>query len=137
MSQLNHDRGGQEAELQIQEEFQSGNSSPGAFTFGGWGQPGPAGRGAGLERAAPWGIPWLLPPVLPPAALPCPGNALGQQLPHSSFSSQQISVSQIKVDKVQIIGVQSSFAVCLDQDEQKILQSVTRWEPQSSWAGAS
>ncbi|NWH40867.1 PIRK5 kinase, partial [Chloropsis hardwickii] len=42
--------------------------------------------------------------------------------------NQQISVSQIKVDKVQIIGVQSSFAVCLDQDEQKILQSVTRWE---------
>lgn len=39
---------------------------------------------------------------------------------------QQLSVSQIKVDKVQIIGVQSSFAVCLDQDEQKILQSVTR-----------
>lgn len=70
-------------------------------------------------------------------ALPCPGNALGQQLPHSSLSSQQISVSQIKVDKVQIIGVQSSFAVCLDQDEQKILQSVTRWEPRSSWAGVS
>uniref|UniRef100_A0A8C6ZSV0 Phosphoinositide 3-kinase regulatory subunit 5 n=1 Tax=Nothoprocta perdicaria TaxID=30464 RepID=A0A8C6ZSV0_NOTPE len=40
----------------------------------------------------------------------------------------QISVSQIKVDKVQIIGIQSSFAVCLDQDEQKILQSVTRCE---------
>ncbi|KAJ7412976.1 Phosphoinositide 3-kinase regulatory subunit 5 [Willisornis vidua] len=40
----------------------------------------------------------------------------------------KISVSQIKVDKVQIIGVQSSFAVCLDQDEQKILQSVTRCE---------
>ncbi|KAM6050575.1 phosphoinositide 3-kinase regulatory subunit 5 isoform 3-T5 [Chlamydotis macqueenii] len=39
--------------------------------------------------------------------------------------NQQISVSQIKVDKVQIIGLQSSFAVCLDQDEQKILQSVT------------
>lgn len=42
------------------------------------------------------------------------------------FFYQQISVSQIKVDKVQIIGLQSSFAVCLDQDEQKILQSVTR-----------
>ncbi|NXE19913.1 PIRK5 kinase, partial [Ardeotis kori] len=42
--------------------------------------------------------------------------------------NQQISVSQIKVDKVQIIGLQSSFAVCLDQDEQKILQSVTRCE---------
>ncbi|NWX31214.1 PIRK5 kinase, partial [Notiomystis cincta] len=42
--------------------------------------------------------------------------------------NQQISVSQISVDKVQIIGLQSSFAVCLDQDEQKILQSVTRCE---------
>ncbi|GAB0197842.1 phosphoinositide 3-kinase regulatory subunit 5 [Grus japonensis] len=50
----------------------------------------------------------------------------------SKKSFNQISVSQIKVDKVQIIGLQSSFAVCLDQDEQKILQSVTRvpqqWE---------
>uniref|UniRef100_A0A6J0TY71 Phosphoinositide 3-kinase regulatory subunit 5 n=2 Tax=Pogona vitticeps TaxID=103695 RepID=A0A6J0TY71_9SAUR len=42
--------------------------------------------------------------------------------------NQQISVSQIKVDKVQIIGVNCSFAVCLDQDERKILQSVTRCE---------
>ncbi|NXD30049.1 PIRK5 kinase, partial [Spelaeornis formosus] len=42
--------------------------------------------------------------------------------------NQQISVSQVKVNKVQIIGVQSSFAVCLDQDEQKIVQSVTRCE---------
>ncbi|NXH10024.1 PIRK5 kinase, partial [Bucco capensis] len=46
----------------------------------------------------------------------------------SKKSFNQISVSQIKVDKVQIVGVQSSFAVCLDQDEQKILQSVTRCE---------
>ncbi|XP_031985108.1 phosphoinositide 3-kinase regulatory subunit 5 isoform X2 [Corvus moneduloides] len=46
----------------------------------------------------------------------------------SKKSFNQISVSQIKVDKAQIIGVQSSFAVCLDQDEQKILQSVTRCE---------
>ncbi|XP_050175467.1 phosphoinositide 3-kinase regulatory subunit 5 [Myiozetetes cayanensis] len=46
----------------------------------------------------------------------------------SRKSFNQISVSQIKVDKVQVIGVQSSFAVCLDQDEQKILQSVTRCE---------
>uniref|UniRef100_A0A8B9SZ91 Phosphoinositide 3-kinase regulatory subunit 5 n=1 Tax=Anas platyrhynchos TaxID=8839 RepID=A0A8B9SZ91_ANAPL len=46
----------------------------------------------------------------------------------SKKSFNQLSVSQIKVDKVQIIGVQSSFAVCLDQDEQKILQSVTRCE---------
>ncbi|XP_010006548.1 PREDICTED: phosphoinositide 3-kinase regulatory subunit 5 [Chaetura pelagica] len=46
----------------------------------------------------------------------------------SKKSLNQISVSQIKADKVQIIGLQSSFAVCLDQDEQKILQSVTRCE---------
>uniref|UniRef100_A0A8C3SHL5 Phosphoinositide 3-kinase regulatory subunit 5 n=1 Tax=Chelydra serpentina TaxID=8475 RepID=A0A8C3SHL5_CHESE len=46
----------------------------------------------------------------------------------SKKSFNQISVSQIKADKVQIIGVDCSFAVCLDQDEQKILQSVTRCE---------
>ncbi|EAW90035.1 phosphoinositide-3-kinase regulatory subunit 5 [Homo sapiens] len=41
----------------------------------------------------------------------------------------QISTSQIKVDKVQIIGSNSCpFAVCLDQDERKILQSVVRCE---------
>ncbi|XP_062976501.1 phosphoinositide 3-kinase regulatory subunit 5 [Elgaria multicarinata webbii] len=40
--------------------------------------------------------------------------------------NQQISVSQMKVDKVEIIGINCSFAVCLDQDERKILQSVTR-----------
>lgn len=39
----------------------------------------------------------------------------------------QISTSQIKVDKVQIIGSNCCpFAVCLDQDERKILQSVVR-----------
>lgn len=54
-------------------------------------------------------------------------NALSLAAPSLGlFFYQQISVSQIKVDKVQIIGLQSSFAVCLDQDEQKILQSVTR-----------
>ncbi|NXV64247.1 PIRK5 kinase, partial [Molothrus ater] len=53
-----------------------------------------------------------------------PGEAEGT----GGAGNPQISVSQIKVDKVQIIGVQSSFAVCLDQDEQKILQSVTRCE---------
>ncbi|XP_053159085.1 phosphoinositide 3-kinase regulatory subunit 5 isoform X2 [Hemicordylus capensis] len=42
--------------------------------------------------------------------------------------NQQINVSQMKVDKVQIIGINCSFAVCLDQDERKILQSVTRCE---------
>ncbi|XP_066470100.1 phosphoinositide 3-kinase regulatory subunit 5 [Tiliqua scincoides] len=42
--------------------------------------------------------------------------------------NQQISVSQMKVDKVQIAGIDCSFAVCLDQDERKILHSVTRCE---------
>ncbi|XP_051851629.1 phosphoinositide 3-kinase regulatory subunit 5 isoform X1 [Antechinus flavipes] len=47
----------------------------------------------------------------------------------SKKSYNQISTSQIKVDKVQIIGSNSySFAVCLDQDERKILQSVIRCE---------
>ncbi|XP_043940960.1 phosphoinositide 3-kinase regulatory subunit 5 [Protopterus annectens] len=43
--------------------------------------------------------------------------------------NQQITVTQIKVDKVQIIGVNNStFALCLDQDEKKILQSITKCE---------
>ncbi|XP_027713008.1 phosphoinositide 3-kinase regulatory subunit 5 isoform X3 [Vombatus ursinus] len=47
----------------------------------------------------------------------------------SKKSYNQINTSQIKVDKVQIIGSNScSFAVCLDQDERKILQSVVRCE---------
>ncbi|XP_074081713.1 phosphoinositide 3-kinase regulatory subunit 5 isoform X2 [Macrotis lagotis] len=47
----------------------------------------------------------------------------------SKKSYNQISTSQIKVDKVQITGSNNcSFAVCLDQDEQKILQSVVRCE---------
>uniref|UniRef100_A0A3B4GEN4 Phosphoinositide 3-kinase regulatory subunit 5 n=1 Tax=Pundamilia nyererei TaxID=303518 RepID=A0A3B4GEN4_9CICH len=37
--------------------------------------------------------------------------------------------NQVKVDKVQVSGVENTtFAVCLDQDEKKILQSVTRCE---------
>ncbi|XP_043855921.1 phosphoinositide 3-kinase regulatory subunit 5 isoform X2 [Dromiciops gliroides] len=47
----------------------------------------------------------------------------------SKKSYNQISTSQIKVDKVQIIGSNNcSFAVCLDQDERKILQNVVRCE---------
>ncbi|XP_030062168.1 phosphoinositide 3-kinase regulatory subunit 5 [Microcaecilia unicolor] len=47
----------------------------------------------------------------------------------SKKSFNQISVSQIKIDKAQIIGVNNcTFAVCLDQDERKILQNVTRCE---------
>lgn len=52
-----------------------------------------------------------------------------RQNPKSKKGFNQISTSQIKVDKVQIIGSRSCpFAVCLDQDERKILQSVVRCE---------
>ncbi|XP_062072505.1 phosphoinositide 3-kinase regulatory subunit 5 [Lepus europaeus] len=52
-----------------------------------------------------------------------------RQNPKSKKSFNQISTSQIKVDKVQIVGSSSCpFAVCLDQDERKILQSVVRCE---------
>lgn len=46
------------------------------------------------------------------------------------FSSfQQLNVTEVKVDKVQVSGAgNTTFAVCLDQDEKKILQSVTRSE---------
>ncbi|XP_035036988.2 phosphoinositide 3-kinase regulatory subunit 5 [Hippoglossus stenolepis] len=42
--------------------------------------------------------------------------------------NQHISVSEVKVDKVQVSGGDdgSTFAVCLDQDEKKFIQSVTR-----------
>uniref|UniRef100_A0A8C6SXV8 Phosphoinositide 3-kinase regulatory subunit 5 n=1 Tax=Neogobius melanostomus TaxID=47308 RepID=A0A8C6SXV8_9GOBI len=40
----------------------------------------------------------------------------------------QVSFVIMKVDKVQITGADNTFAVCLDQDEKKILQSVTRCE---------
>ncbi|XP_004684655.1 PREDICTED: phosphoinositide 3-kinase regulatory subunit 5 [Condylura cristata] len=52
-----------------------------------------------------------------------------RQNPKSKKGFNQISISQIKVDKVQIIGSNDCpFAVCLDQDERKILQSVIRCE---------
>ncbi|KAM9856765.1 phosphoinositide 3-kinase regulatory subunit 5 [Aulostomus maculatus] len=43
--------------------------------------------------------------------------------------NQQLSLSEVKVDKVQVSsdGI-TTFAVCLDQDEKKILQSVIRCE---------
>ncbi|XP_061767111.1 phosphoinositide 3-kinase regulatory subunit 5 isoform X1 [Nerophis ophidion] len=41
--------------------------------------------------------------------------------------NMQLSLTDVKVDKVQISGVaDTTFAVCLDQDEKKILQSVVR-----------
>nr|XP_044987871.1 phosphoinositide 3-kinase regulatory subunit 5 isoform X2 [Jaculus jaculus] len=52
-----------------------------------------------------------------------------RQNPKSKKGFNQISTSQIKVNKVQIIGSGGcSFGVCLDQDERKILQSVVRCE---------
>lgn len=43
--------------------------------------------------------------------------------------NQQLSTTEVKVDKVQISGTENTtFAVCLDQDEKKVLQSVTRCE---------
>lgn len=43
--------------------------------------------------------------------------------------NQQLSLTEVKVDKVQISGDgDTTFAVCLDQDEKKILQSVIRCE---------
>lgn len=43
------------------------------------------------------------------------------------FIFQQLSITEVKVDKVQVSGTgNTTFAVCLDQDEKKILQSVTR-----------
>ncbi|XP_035040566.2 phosphoinositide 3-kinase regulatory subunit 5 isoform X2 [Hippoglossus stenolepis] len=43
--------------------------------------------------------------------------------------NQQLNLTEVKVDKVQVSGaVNTTFAVCLDQDEKKILQTVTRCE---------
>lgn len=44
--------------------------------------------------------------------------------------NQHISISEVKVDKVQVSsgGDGTTFAVCLDQDEKKFIQSVTRCE---------
>lgn len=44
--------------------------------------------------------------------------------------NQHISISEVKVDKVQVSsgGDETTFAVCLDQDEKKFIQRVTRCE---------
>ncbi|XP_066519774.1 phosphoinositide 3-kinase regulatory subunit 5 isoform X2 [Hoplias malabaricus] len=43
--------------------------------------------------------------------------------------NQQLNTTRAKVDKVRVCGSgNTTFAVCLDQDEKKILQSVTRCE---------
>uniref|UniRef100_A0A671TUM4 Phosphoinositide 3-kinase regulatory subunit 5 n=1 Tax=Sparus aurata TaxID=8175 RepID=A0A671TUM4_SPAAU len=44
--------------------------------------------------------------------------------------NQHISISEVKVDKVQVVSAEegTTFDVCLDQDEKKFIQSVTRCE---------
>ncbi|XP_069385811.1 phosphoinositide 3-kinase regulatory subunit 5 isoform X2 [Paralichthys olivaceus] len=43
--------------------------------------------------------------------------------------NQQLSLTEVKVDKVQVSGAgNTTFAVCLDQDEKKIVQTVTKCE---------
>ncbi|TRY56347.1 hypothetical protein DNTS_034960, partial [Danionella cerebrum] len=43
--------------------------------------------------------------------------------------NQQLTTTQVKVDKVHVSGSSNTtFTICLDQDEKKILQSVTRCE---------
>uniref|UniRef100_A0AAX7T3K7 Phosphoinositide 3-kinase regulatory subunit 5 n=1 Tax=Astatotilapia calliptera TaxID=8154 RepID=A0AAX7T3K7_ASTCA len=48
---------------------------------------------------------------------------------------QHISVSEVKVDKMQVNGSDpgTTFAVCLDQDEKKFIQSVTRYKTKTNW----
>ncbi|XP_034542803.1 phosphoinositide 3-kinase regulatory subunit 5 isoform X2 [Notolabrus celidotus] len=54
-------------------------------------------------------------------------EVLKRQSGKSKKGYNQLSVTEVKVDKVQISGTgDTTFAVCLDQDEKKILQSVTR-----------
>lgn len=42
---------------------------------------------------------------------------------------QHISILEVKVDKVQVVSGEegTTFDVCLDQDEKKFIQSVTRY----------
>uniref|UniRef100_A0AAQ4R8T3 Phosphoinositide 3-kinase regulatory subunit 5 n=1 Tax=Gasterosteus aculeatus aculeatus TaxID=481459 RepID=A0AAQ4R8T3_GASAC len=54
-------------------------------------------------------------------------EVLKRQNCKSKKGYNQLSVSEVKVDKVQVSGAgNTTFAVCLDQDEKKILQRVTR-----------
>uniref|UniRef100_A0A7N6F9U2 Phosphoinositide 3-kinase regulatory subunit 5 n=1 Tax=Anabas testudineus TaxID=64144 RepID=A0A7N6F9U2_ANATE len=56
-------------------------------------------------------------------------EVLKRQNGKSKKGFNQVSVTEVKVDKVQVSGAgNTTFAVCLDQDEKKILQSVTRCE---------
>ncbi|XP_044046583.1 phosphoinositide 3-kinase regulatory subunit 5 isoform X2 [Siniperca chuatsi] len=54
-------------------------------------------------------------------------EVLKRQNGKSKKGYNQLSMTEVKVDKVQVSGAgNTTFAVCLDQDEKKILQSVTR-----------
>uniref|UniRef100_A0A7N8XPL5 Phosphoinositide 3-kinase regulatory subunit 5 n=1 Tax=Mastacembelus armatus TaxID=205130 RepID=A0A7N8XPL5_9TELE len=56
-------------------------------------------------------------------------EVLKRQNGKSKKGFNQLNVTEVKVDKVQVSGAGSTtFAVCLDQDEKKILQRVTRCE---------
>ncbi|XP_034044373.1 phosphoinositide 3-kinase regulatory subunit 5 isoform X2 [Thalassophryne amazonica] len=56
-------------------------------------------------------------------------EVLKRQNCKSKKGYNQLSLTEVKVDKVQVSGAgNTTFAVCLDQDEKKILQSVTRCE---------
>uniref|UniRef100_A0AAQ5X6N1 Phosphoinositide 3-kinase regulatory subunit 5 n=1 Tax=Amphiprion ocellaris TaxID=80972 RepID=A0AAQ5X6N1_AMPOC len=56
-------------------------------------------------------------------------EVLKRQNCKSKKGYNQLTTTEVKVDKVQVSGDGSTtFAVCLDQDEKKILQSVTRCE---------
>ncbi|XP_055013705.1 phosphoinositide 3-kinase regulatory subunit 5 isoform X2 [Boleophthalmus pectinirostris] len=55
-------------------------------------------------------------------------EVIKRQSGKSKKGFNQLSLNEVKVDKVQITGENNTFAVCLDQDEKKILQSVTRCE---------
>ncbi|XP_053084806.1 phosphoinositide 3-kinase regulatory subunit 5 isoform X3 [Pangasianodon hypophthalmus] len=56
-------------------------------------------------------------------------EVLKRQNSKTKRSYNQLSVTQVKVDRFRVCGSgNTTFAVCLDQDEKKILQSVTRCE---------
>ncbi|XP_067115494.1 phosphoinositide 3-kinase regulatory subunit 5 isoform X2 [Osmerus mordax] len=56
-------------------------------------------------------------------------EVLKRQNSKSKKGYNQLSVTEVKVDKVHVTGGDNTtFAVCLDQDEKKIFQSVTKCE---------
>ncbi|KAM9844140.1 phosphoinositide 3-kinase regulatory subunit 5-like isoform 2-T2 [Aulostomus maculatus] len=57
-------------------------------------------------------------------------EVLKRQCFKSKKSYNRFSISEVKVDKVEVTGrdEETTFAVCLDQDEKKFVQSVTRFK---------